>query len=291
MERLKRNKGKYPLNTPAESAGFLIETCKESEYPPVESVIAATSCSRRLAFIRECFPDNIPVCAIAAEEEPDIPDILEIARYKMENASAGLDGDSSSTLIVAADTQTLIPKVKDYELSLVSHGKPENNEQVHNIFTQLYQTYCFSRKYPIYAVCSGSVNKINGETSFGNILEAFVELDPKLLEHFVFNNGIDDYLQAFSDFYRHPTYSMPEIEPTDISGGLSLPVLTSLKAVISVNGISRDDILFTKALKEGIFTVAVGISPEILSPFVPDVNDKINNWSWLNQITKHSLNG
>ena len=290
MERLKRNKGRYSLNTPAESAGFLIETCKELEHLPVESVIAATSCSRRLAFIRECFPDNIPIYAVAAGEEPDIPDILEIARYKMENASAGLDGNSSSTLIVAADTQTLIPEVKDYELSLVSHGKPENNKQVYEIFTQLYQTYCFSRECPRYVVQSGSVNKING-ASFGNILNTSVELDPKLLEHFVFNNGINDYLQAFSDFYRHPGYSMPEIEPTDISGGLSLPVLVSLKAVISVNGISRDDIQFIKALKEGIFTVAVGISPEILRPFVPDVNDRINNWSWLNQITKHSLNG
>jgi len=258
-------------------------------YPP--HVFYAGESARRLAFIEHAF-DRSKISSFPVGPEPQAL-VEDVMRFKLE---VGLKTVPEGFVgaIVVADTQTVIPKVENGKIEMVSRGKPKNLQELFDSLLGMKHMSGLTGESPFYQVDSASgLIHLNGrQVQVEDRQSCLVVLRKKKLEELATERGFLDYLQIFTRFYSQPPYSthnMKPITPTDLSGGLSLPVLTKMGIVQSVSGVDVMEAQFRDILKHNVHLVAVGISPRILESVQVDSKKMIYGWDWLNEVVDHAL--
>ncbi len=258
-------------------------------YPP--NVLYAGESARRMAFIRHAFnKSNISNCPIG----PEPPTSVEgVTRYKL-NVGLRTVSEEFVGAIIAADTQTVIPKVEDGEVKLVSRGKPSGPQELLNSLIGMKNASDLTGEQPFYSVetFSGLLHVNVQHVQVEDKQNCLVVLKKKKMDELTMEEGFLNYLAKFVEFYSQPpysTYNMKPITPADLSGGLSLPVLIKMGMVQSVSGINETDDRFREKLKHNIYLVAVGISPDILEAVDVDSKKTIHDWYWLDSVVDHAL--
>jgi len=252
-----------------------------------ECVFYAGSSPRRLAFLRYVFPEtNIHHSPV--DEEPETPNVLTVASYKISSLVRDTDPQKmdGKTIFISADTRTCIPNANITEYQ--SRGKPLTYNQVKDVFL-----FMSDNKSPFYFVTSAAICYIPFQNkALESLNYVLVTLDPTLIQSLITSEGFAVYVNTFINFYSTPPYStnnLPPIDLKDLSAGISLPVLTKLGLVTSVNKVPINTLEFKKALRDAIHAVAIGIPPSFIKPFNPDIDVAFNNWAWLNEVVDKAL--
>jgi len=255
-------------------------------YP--DTVIYAGQSARRKAFLDDVFPD-VPTLSFSVDPEPttsDLEVILEDKLIKGIHYLASLDGQiiSNKTLIIAADTRTIVPLIRD-GLQRESLGKPHQEDDVLDIFRQMSESADITGESPYYEVASisGSVSTEKRSLYTGRS-KTRITLNAETIEALATMGGFQQYLDLFHSFYSSGPYEkegMPKQDLTDLSAGLSLPVLLKLGAVEQIDGEGPTN---TEALRNSFFTVAVGIQPDVVRPFNQNVLSMFSEWEWFNKV-------
>lgn len=256
-----------------------------------EKLLYAGHNERRALFLKEIVLQSTE--SVGGGNERDIREVREVVLEKIKNAEKKFPTGT----IVAADTRTEIQEInRDGVIILVSKGKPSSNEDVRNNFRKLYdvasqQGECF------YRVVSASALGV-GSQIFIDQMQCTVALNGEKIGFLASESGFSKYTDLFNRFYGLPAYAsngLPGIELTDISGGISLPVLLSLGVVKSVDGVEVDvstpekEEKLKEAIIGAIYTVAVGFSPRILSALYPQAIDVIFGWKWLSEVADETI--
>lgn len=271
----------------------------------IDVVVLASSSPRRKTFIKYLFPDK-QVEIIPAGEELETSDVALIALDKADQVyslipTRSSTGNKDSTiLILAADIRTSVPAIKSNEFHSVSSGKPIGPRGFEISLLQVCLLPDLADQPPHYRIDSGSARLIFPKERMERFPGALfrreqtvVTLRDELAAYLITPDGQEHYLQEFHDFYSSPPYAnydMPEIDTTSISAGISLPVLSRLDAIESINNINQSDPSYKDVLKKAIFLAAVGFSPRLLKFLVSDIDDRIENWAWLAEVTNKALN-
>jgi len=271
----------------------------------INIVILASSSPRRKAFVEYIFPDK-QVEIVPAGKELETHDVSLIALNKahqalsIQTAKNSVVDKDSTTLILAADTRASIPSIKDNKFNLVSSGKPMEPRGFIDSLLQVCLLPNLVEQQSHYRLDSGSAHLIfesGSKNQFPKVIfekeQALVTLKAEKAAYLATSDGQEHYLQEFYDFYSSSPYTehnMPAIDPTFISAGISLPVLSRLGAIGSIDNISQNDPYYKDVLRKAIFLAAVGFSHRILKPFVSDIENRIENWSWLDKVTHKALN-
>lgn len=203
--------------------------------------------------------------------------------------------------VIAADvrTETAAPSHNRANDQFISHGKPENRDELKETFTKMARS---SRK--MYRVLAGSQilsyrPREDTPTDMRHQQEIEVILRPEKLQELTSDHGLDEYLEKFDQFYNSTAYRDNNLSPIsfkDISAGISLPVLIKGNYVDAVNMNDKHIDLNTSArlskkarklLKKIIFGVAVGYSPHVLNQIYPGAYSFIiDNWQWLESVVE-----
>ncbi len=257
-------------------------------------IFYAGESQRRKAFLKFCFPD-ITNYSFNIDPEPDIPNVFRIMKYKIQrlnNSAKLLEGD----VIIAADTRTAINRLNQTtgEIEESSKGKPKSIKEVQNNFKEIVEASDKGVDPPYYTVkcASGCLYSDHEEEFFGVQDVCQIVLRKDAFSRLTTSEGFNDYLNTFQEFYSNPPYStekMKAVSPLNLSGGISLPVLTKMDMVDSVYGISRDGELFHEVLKHAIHLVAVGIAPDLMDVFGVEGNNAVKEWGWLNKVVDNAL--
>lgn len=245
---------------------------------------------RRSLFLKQHVPQKI--VNVGGGNERDIREVGEVVLEKITSAAESYEG-----VIVAADTRTEIQEVnKDGVIILVSKGKPSSYEDVRSNFGKLYgvatqQGACFYRVVSASALSSGSKIILDQ-------MQCTVVLKKETLGELASVGGFSRYIEAFNSFYGSQVYTsngLSNISLTDISGGISLPVLLAIGAVESVDGVQVDvstqdkEEKLREAIIGAIYTVAVGFSPRIFSAQYPQAVEEIFQWAWLSEVADETI--
>ena len=259
------------------------------EYPP--RVLYAGESQRRIAFLEQAF-DRSEVTNFPVGPEPEI-DTVAVMRYKL---GVGLmtTPEGFFGAIIAADTRTSVPMMVGNDIRMTDKGKPKNQHELYESFVDMQNVSEFTGENPFYQVQSASgLLHLNGKrVQLEDKHTCLVVLRKIGLQTLLTEEGFKKYLKEFAQFYSQPPYSthnMSPITPADLSGGLSLPVLTKMGVVQSVEGVDIEDNRFRDTLKHNIHVVAVGISPAILTSVQVDPQKAIYKWGWLNEVTGRAL--
>ncbi|MEX1052458.1 MAG: hypothetical protein WEC80_01260 [Patescibacteria group bacterium] len=257
-------------------------------YP--DAIIYAGQSARRKSFLTDIFP-NIPTYTFSVDPEPQTPDmsvILEDKLIKGVNYLASLNGqiETNRIAIVAADTRTIVPQLKN-EVEPQSLGKPNEEAEVIEVFRDLSRVADYTMEDPTYEVVSvsGAVSP-ESQSILTSGDRTQITLWPEAAKYLTTSEGFQKYVEFFHAFYNSGAYKkvgMPAQSLTDLSGGLSLPVLLKLGAVKLVDG---GDPKNRVNLKKSFFTVAVGIQLDIIEPFNPEAANMIGQWEWLNDVVE-----
>ena len=267
----------------------IFETKPMLEYPP--RVLYAGGSQRRIAFIEQAF-NRSEVASFPVGLEPDV-NTIDVMRYKL---GVGLESTPEGYFgaIIAADTRTSVPMIVGDTICMADKGKPRNQHELYESFVNMQNVSEFTGENPFYQVQSASgLLHLNGKrVQLEDIHTCLVALKKAGLQTLLTEEGFKKYLEEFAQFYSQPPYSthnMKPITPADLSGGLSLPVLTKMGIVQSVEGVDIGDNRFRDTLKHNIHVVAVGISPAILTSVQVDPQKAIYEWGWLDEVTDHAL--
>lgn len=282
-------KEKPSQTRPAESAGFFLPRGTEDaispdlQRPKPNSIYYAGQSHRRALFLRTVLPD-VPLHTFCVDPEPITPNLDDIVHHKLNvPLSFAMQKGVTNGLIVAADTQTIVT-LGDNEgaLRTVSKIKPTSEEDVMRLFRDMSEI----PGDPGYIVQSGSGTHdiATGKRSEVLVEETRVRLDPVAVEYLGSDEGFQLYRSAFATFYGSEVYqknNLPQIGICDISSGLSLPVLTKIGAVCSIDGIDRSNYQeFLEAFKKSLHVVAVGIHFNLLEGF------PLGNWGWTEEVAQ-----
>lgn len=275
---------------------------KEARRPDV--VVIATTSARRNSFVRYVFePMGVSVVTYPGGEEADIDDVVSIAKEKVRYARRILKDQGeirpgNRVLYIASDVKTRPLIINgEQEIGTVSLGKPNRPEQVQVLFGQMALAARLGKSTPHYIIESGSAaHEEQGQkqiTSPRLSSTTLVELDPHKVSRFADEDGFQTYLREFETYYRSPQYSNEGAHPAmtvmDLSAGLSIPVLVRMNAVTAINGVDRSDERFRGQLKNAVFQAGVGIQPQTLKASVPDIDAKIDEWPWLENVASKAL--
>jgi len=256
------------------------------QYQRPERIIYAGANPRRKDFLTHCF-DDVPI------EDHPIPDeprkhVVLVARYKIEGVCNKVplkDGD----VIIAADTMTSIPTVTDNQIQYVDLGKPTGPQEVFDLFVGL-KNFSQGIGIPHYIVTNASCLFINqSEELLERSGVCTVSLNHQALEKLATPEGFQEYLTRSEMFYSSYPYD-PPLSLTDLSAGISLPVLTRMGAIDMVFGVSKENSSFPEALRSGIHIAAIGISPKLINLFGVGVDYQLKHWDWLNAVLAKTLN-
>ena len=272
---------------------------KEGIGSSFKEIIYAGQSQRRHSFLLYLFP-KIPVVCVPAGPEENTPDVTKIMRgkltavYTQEFAEPQNPPEGRIAILAAADTRTSIPMADDLgNFAFISRGKPLSEEAVREIFTRMYHVHEKVGVLPGYFVQSASGFL---DTQTGQRVEAVssttVTLAPEVIKHIATEKGSEEYKKRFLLFYSGKTYAdigLQAISVTDISAGLSLPVLAQFDAISHINEVEPTDSSYPIVLKQAIYNVAVGFAPRILIAFDSEIKQKIDTWPWLNQVTEQCL--
>ncbi len=257
-----------------------------------ERNVAYTGRSERRILALKQLPQVTEVRSYSGGHENGNHDVVSVMMEKMAYAWPTMMADIGKLNghnVVAADTRTSIMACNGSKHWLESKGKPKSTDEVIKTFLRM-SLAAQEAGFGYYQVVSAS-GLISGDNTIIDQEFCNVVLTKKGIEFIATNAGYDEYTQAFNHFYSTPPYSnhnLSQIDQTHLSGGISLPVLSSMGVVKSVNGVeiglSRKK---TEAImKAAIMIVAVGFSPRILKILDPDAMTHILAWDWLNQVTK-----
>lgn len=272
----------------------LEEALRTLPYPDI--VLYAGASSRRLEFISRAFKES-QINNFSTGEEPNL-DVFSVTKFKIDSGKRYLTKINKplglSAIVLAADTQTIIPKFYDNEIMLLHKNKPKEIEQVYQSLYDIYESSYITNTDPKYKVtsASGLYHTNGGEITQIEEESSNITLNKKLLSYLITPDGFREYLETFHQFYSSPPYSnyqMNGITPLNLSSGISLPVLVKMNGVSSINNINKEDQRFRTTLMQNIHTVAVGISSRILSRVQVDPKYSIEEWDWLNQVTDKAL--
>lgn len=267
------------------------------------AVIYAGKSKRRKSFLEYSFPTEAHI-DVPGGDEPDIPDVIAITQGKLDHVLPHVLADESirrSTRVialVAADTRTnTLTTSESGHTYLKSRGKPQKARDVQDTFRQMSQAAQRENINPYYTVVSASgLHHIEGRREERLIAKhvSTIQLDPKALQHLASDEGFQQYLTAFKEFYVSPPYvnngQHNTLDVTDLSSGLSLPVLAKMGIVTSIDEVSRSDKTeFRNAFIQALLNAAVGISPHVLKPLNPDIEERISHWSWAQEVADHTL--
>ncbi len=260
--------------------------------PEINRVVYAGQNRRRQAFLRHEFAD-ITIDSYPGGEEPDIPNVIDVMHGKINYVLAQfLSQSTESVMVLAADTRTATVCLTDNgkRVGLISRGKPVDETSVQETFVSMARASKKTKMPPIYMVESASGSHLTAL----NVREhakrySVIELDPHAVAFFATDRGFSLYNNALKRFYVSSAYreeNFPPTTVTDLSAGLSLPVLMRLGAVYSVDHIPVDDEHFIPAFKKAVFTAAIGFAPALWGE---DIHVTINGWPWLDKVTGESL--
>lgn len=278
-------------------------TARREKEPPSSLVIVyAGQSHRRKSFIQYCFPSS-PIFDSPGGEEPEIEDVIEIMNGKLDYVLKQVDlpqqnqGKNWKIALIAADTRTsTLTFNDDAQTYLESRGKPKRSLDVKRMFEEMHEASELSGTAPHYAVRSASGVHVKAQKTEDRLVSdhlSTIELHPEAVKRFSTSEGFQQYLAEISDFYSSSLYANEEnhspITIFDISGGLSLPVLVKMKAVVSIDGTRFIEPYFHTAFRNALYNAAVGISPEILSRIHPRAHEAIKHWPWLTQVVDYSL--
>lgn len=264
-------------------------------------VIYAGGSEKRRDVVAHLFP-QAQVINYPGGDEEETADVRHVAQGKIRFVELSLS--TSATVvdqiggplgIVAADTRTLTPLLNpDGRVRWVSRGKPKDHGQVFTRFIEMMQVEVLGYD-PVYAVQAATVYK---DMDSGICLEGealvSVTIDRRTARQLATSAGFGMYLTEFNRFYQSPPYRDNGYRPiavTDLSAGLSLPVLFRLGAVSAIDGVTLDQPTFTETFRRSMYHVAVGINPQVLHSVEPTVAARMNSWPWLNQVTEFCIKG
>lgn len=258
-----------------------------------QSIVYAGSSSRRSIFLQSAFPSQTHY-SILIGSEPAV-DIAQVVHHKLDVACEQGVPQDTCVAVIAADTNTVIPTFDHLTqgITLSSKGKPTGFEEVRHAFHQIAKVAEVRNEPPFYLVDSASAMlHLNSSRHLVTDREACViVLEEGGLRELGDEKGFEKYLREFQAFYSRPPYTTHDMEIgiTDLSGGISLPVLVKMGLVTSVNGIARTDGRFRDVLQYGIHTAAIGVSPRILNTVQINGEEMIKNWPWLNSVVDSAL--
>ena len=252
--------------------------------------LASSSIRRKLAL--EQIPD-LKVINVGGGEEIVMDDLLTIALSKIAFAyptilescrsmSANLIG------VLAADTNTLIRILASSGPQLERKNKPSKPETTLNHFRHMSKAAeQFGAGY--YEVAAASALQTNNG-SLAGIETTRVTLNQKKLNQLALEDGFASYQENFINFYNSEAYRDSGCQPlamSDISAGISLPVLIKMGIVDQVNEVKLKELhsrFLENTLKKALLNVAVGFSPQVLKRIHPDAMAYLMGWSWTNQV-------
>lgn len=206
-----------------------------------------------------------------------------------------IDQFAGNFKVIAADVRTETLENENAAVDkFVSHGKPKNLAEFQRTLAQMSRA-----QVSIYRVFAGSQileyhpeDELPLETKHAQRIG--IRLKPERLRQLNTDKGLEEYINRFREFYSSKAYSkngLPAIDFTDISAGLSLPVLIQGNYVDSVSlGNQEFQLAETpkRLLKEIIYGVAVGYSPHVLDKIYHGAYDFIiDNWNWLEDVINH----
>lgn len=267
-----------------------------SRVSPAEdlTVVYAGTSKRREAFIKHVLPENATYWRVDGGDEEDIADVKSIMLAKIKTARRRIN-PKGNTAFIASDARTSVLTPGDFSSPtyLESLPKPNSVEGPKTVFDRMQLAAEQSEGVPYYTIFAASGIEYQGKKT-ATTETTTIQLDPNVIKHLATDEGYPVYLRAFEGFYSSPSYTKEiphKVHVTDLSAGLSLPVLTSIGAVTAVDGARIEDKeLFRKALRRGIHVAAVGIAPAIMNQVQPEAQQKYERWSWLDGVVEHSLN-
>lgn len=262
-----------------------------------EKIVGLASGSPRRKSALEQIPD-IKIINVGGGEEAETTDLINIALCKIAFAyPAILDScrEISSALfgVVAADTNTLIGIIENEKNHLESKGKPQNYDVTMQHFSRM-RDRAKSVGFGYYEATAASAFQGDAGT-ISELSTTRVVLNEGKMDKLASRGGFEEYVELFNDFYRGRAYRSSGLSPvklTDLSAGISLPVLVKMGAVEMINGTELKKEKAKKlelVLKQALLNVAVGFSPKILEKIHPDAISYLIGWSWTNQVVDEML--
>lgn len=262
-----------------------------------EKTIGLASSSMRRKAALEQIPD-LQVINVGGGEEPPVEDLLTIALSKIAFAYPTIleSCRSMSTNLIgvlAADTNTLIEVLTSSNTHLERKNKPQKPETTLGHFKRMAKA---AEKYGAgyYEVAAASALQTeNG--SLAGIETTRVRLNQEKLNQLALEDGFAKYQENFVDFYNSEAYrdsGCHPLEITDISAGISLPVLAKMRVVEQVNEVELKELrskALENTLKQALLNVAVGFSPQVLERIHPDALAYLMGWSWTNEVVDFIL--
>ncbi len=266
-------------NRPAESAGFFLGP--ETTLPKPSQVFYAGQSHRRNHYLSTRF--EFPVATFNVDPEPKTNDLGVIVNHKIGVAlSSGEVVKAGEGLVIAADTQTIVPVIDDIGAFKKEYKiKPTSEGEVLNLFSAL-SVLPLGPRYAVVAA-SASHDVGTGTRSLIHQDRTDIELDDSTTAYLASRRGFDDYRKLFAEFYGGQVYArngLPQIELCNISSGLSLPVLTKIGAVKEIDGVEiskRDE--FNAAFQKALHVVAIGINPELFRGY------SLVECEWVSEVT------
>jgi hypothetical protein len=285
--------------------GLLQKIPELTPSPEIKSpnvVIYAGSSPRRKKFLQHCFPQS-EILNFSAGEEKNNHEIYQIMRAKLAVVSPMakmemLKRPGKNGIVVASDIESFtIGLEKGGVVATIGRGKPKEVGEVRKMFLEMVKASEIAKSNPYYQVfASSGAQEINNGKSVIRSKDhtCYVELDPDMLKFFGTARGFNTYVCEFLNFFSSPEYSSngshPPIGLTDVAGGIDLAVLARLGAVVRVDQNYQNDPGFRENLRYAINHSTIGIHATVLRPFNPNIDDKIQNWQWLGDVTDYALN-
>lgn len=257
-----------------------------------ERAIGLASSSPRRKVALEQIPD-IKVVNIGGGEEIDNDDLVTIALNKIAFAYPDILRSCQEQAvnllgILAADTNTLIKVLHQQTSKLERKGKPKHHEHTHNYFKRMADVAERDGAGYYEVVAASAFQTETG--SIAGIETTRVLLNQKKLQNLASEDGFANYQEQFTQFYNSEAYrnsGCRAIDVTDISAGISFPVLTKMGLVEEVNGVRLKELPSQSVeiiLKQALLNVAIGFSPQILEKIHPDALTHLMAWSWTNEV-------
>jgi hypothetical protein len=275
---------------------------------PIKVVIAATTNEKKLSFLTHIFrvPVLTPHDKKGGGPENQSLGAIEIVREKINHIQPFAQEvikrtSTNAILMIAADITTHTGTLDAEGRSNVqAQNKPNDIVDIKQVFTNMIEDSYFIE-------AASEVRPVNGHQD-GIPCYASIRLLPEKRRRLVTQGGFRTYMKTLDAFLKSPVYLNREEgvthcpDPTGIAGGIELAVLMRLGIVAEIDGISKDipagltpkeqklhQQKFEAALENALYLANAGFDRDALRPYVPDIDEAIHSWPWLQGIVAYAL--
>jgi hypothetical protein len=262
----------------------------EKSFTSPDLVVYAGQSARRIFAMQSCLtPQSIPFACVKPGEEPDIPDVTQIAHRKILDVVAAEEASiiDGNIVYIAADTRTSVPQICD-GVMVESRNKPKSIESVREHFQRMIEVRNQVGINPFYIIRTGTAAySAVEEKSLTQEDAARVYLDEKSVRYLASQKGFSEYLHAVHDFYSgqpYASHSLPVVKITDFSAGISLPVLIKMGAVYGINGDVAYSRTFKDTFREALYLAAIGFNFDILRIINSHLASNMRRLQWLDEV-------